>query len=119
MLKVNYALAVPALALALSACGGGGFLNRERPDEFAVSRATPLVIPPDFALTPPKPSAPRPLEVDSQGQALRALFGDTMRAAPKSDSDKKLLDQSGARLEDRRVGEESVCQCRSRWWPEY
>src|SRR3546814_4529435 len=96
MLKVNYALAVPALALALSACGGGGFLNRERPDEFAVSRATPLVIPPDFALTPPKPGAPRPLEVDSQGQALRALFGDTMRAAPKSDSEQKLLDQSGA-----------------------
>ena len=81
MLKVNYALAVPALALALSACGGGGFLNRERPDEFAVSRATPLVIPPDFALTPPKPGAPRPLEVDSQGQALRALFGDFLAIA--------------------------------------
>ena len=95
MLKVNYALAVPALALALSACGGGGFLNRDRPDEFAVSRATPLVVPPDFALTPPKPGAPRPLEVDSQGQALRALFGDTMRAAPKSDSEQNLLDQSG------------------------
>src|SRR3546814_10059723 len=46
--------------------------------------------------SPPKPGAPRPLEVDSQGQALRALFGDTMRAAPKSDSEQKLLDQSGA-----------------------
>src|SRR3546814_14591440 len=46
--------------------------------------------------SPPKPGAPRPLEVDSQGQALRALFGDTMRAAPKSDSEQKLLDQSVA-----------------------
>src|SRR3546814_15705640 len=57
---------------------------------------TTLFRSPDFALTPPKPGAPRPLEVDSQGQALRALFGDTMRAAPKSDSEQKLLDQSGA-----------------------
>lgn len=96
MPKVKFALAVPALALALSACGGGNFLNREKPDEFAVSRAAPLVIPPDFGLTPPKPGAPRPLEVDSQGQALRALFGEGVRAAPKSGSEQNLLNQSGA-----------------------
>jgi hypothetical protein len=96
MMKVKFALAVPALALGLSACGGGSFLTRDKPDEFAVSRAAPLVIPPDFALTPPKPGAPRPLEVDSQGQALRALFGDTARSAPKSGSEQNLLDQSGA-----------------------
>src|SRR3546814_18670367 len=89
MLKVNYALAVPALALALYACGGGGFLNRERPDEFAVSRVTPLVIPPDLALSPPKTGAPRPLEVDSKGQALRALFVDTMLAAPTRGSEQQ------------------------------
>lgn len=96
MRKARLAVVVPALALVLSACGGGGLFNRERPDEFAVTRAAPLVIPPDFALNPPKPGAPRPLEVDSQGQALRALFGDSVRAAPKSGSEQNLLDQSGA-----------------------
>lgn len=96
MRKAKLAVVVTGLALALSACGGGNFLNRDRPDEFAVSRAAPLVIPPDFALNPPKPGAPRPLEVDSQGQALRALFGEGVRAAPKSGSEQNLLDQSGA-----------------------
>ena len=43
----------------LAGCGAGGLLNRERPDEFAVQRQAPLVVPPDFALTPPAPGAPR------------------------------------------------------------
>ena len=50
-------LAIAAASL-LSACGGGGLFNRERPDEFAVQRQTPLVVPPDFALTPPKQGEP-------------------------------------------------------------
>mgnify|MGYP003574960404 CR=1 FL=1 len=89
-------LLVPVAALALSACSGGGLLNRDRPDEFAVSKSAPLIVPPDFALTPPKPGAPRPLEIDSQGAALRALFGDGAKAAPKSDAEQNLLNQSGA-----------------------
>ena len=65
-----------AMLAGLSACGsGGGILDRNRPDEFAVSRQAPLVIPPDFALVPPRPGAPRPQEVDSSQQALEALFG--------------------------------------------
>ena len=43
-------------ASLLASCGGGGVLGRERPDEFAVQRQAPLVIPPDFALTPPAPA---------------------------------------------------------------
>ena len=72
-------LAVAALggsAMLLASCGSGGMLNRNRPDEFAVARQAPLVIPPDFALKPPQPGAPRPQ--DSGGpsqQALDALFG--------------------------------------------
>ncbi len=72
-------LAVAALggsAMLLASCGSGGMLNRSRPDEFAVARQAPLVIPPDFALRPPQPGAPRPQ--DSGGpsqQALEALFG--------------------------------------------
>ena len=74
-------LAVAALggsAMLLASCGSGGLLNRNRPDEFAVARQAPLVIPPDFALRPPQPGAPRPQ--DSGGpsqQALEALFGGT------------------------------------------
>ena len=47
-------------ASLVSACGSGGILNRDRPDEFAVQRQAPLVVPPDFALQPPQPGAPRP-----------------------------------------------------------
>ncbi len=65
-----------ATVLSLSACGsGGGIFNRDRPDEFAVSRQAPLVIPPDFALTPPRPGAPSAQAADASDQALEALFG--------------------------------------------
>jgi len=47
---------------SLAACGGGGLFNRSRPDEMAVSRQAPLVVPPDFSLTPPNPGAPRPTD---------------------------------------------------------
>ena len=54
---------------SLSACGRSG-LNRTRPDEFAVARNAPLVVPPDFALTPPRPGEPQPVGADSRTQAL-------------------------------------------------
>lgn len=60
---------------ALAGCGTGGILNRERPDEFAVQRQAPLVVPPDFALEPPSPGAPRPTEGTAAEQALDVLFG--------------------------------------------
>ncbi len=86
-------LVVSAGALLLTACGGGGgVFGRDRPDEFAVGRAAPLVIPPDYSLTPPKPGAPRPIGADSQSQALDTLFPST----PPSASEQNLLDQSGA-----------------------
>lgn len=62
-------------AALLSACGGGGVFNRDRPDEFAVQRQTPLVVPPDFALTPPKQGEPRPADRALQDETLDALFG--------------------------------------------
>jgi hypothetical protein len=66
------------LGVALAGCGGGGnagLLSRERPDEFAVQRQAPLVVPPDFQLVPPSPGAPRPAEGTTSEQALAALFG--------------------------------------------
>lgn len=76
---------ISATLLAVtSACSSGG-LDRKRPDELAVSRAAPLVVPPDFALVPPKPGTPRPQEADSSTQALEAMFGgQAVRSAVES-----------------------------------
>jgi hypothetical protein len=69
-------LLVAAASAMLAGCGsGGGLLGRDRPDEFAVQRQAPLVIPPDFSLTPPQPGAPRPADGNLQQQTLEALFG--------------------------------------------
>ena len=68
------ALFVGSAAL-LAGCGSGGFLTRDRPDEFAVQRQAPLVVPPDFNLVPPAPGAPRPAEGSASEQALDVLFG--------------------------------------------
>ena len=84
--------AVVVLSAALAGCGTTGFLNRDRPDEFQVSRQAPLVIPPDFALTPPNPGAPRPQDSDASQQALDALFGGP---APRSQSETSLLERAG------------------------
>jgi hypothetical protein len=90
----HHTLALLALsATMLSACGGGGFLNRERPDEFAVQRQAPLVVPPDFNLVPPAPGAPRPSEGATSQQALEALFGGP---AERSAVETSALDRAGA-----------------------
>lgn len=76
---------VPVLIIAatLSACGStGGVFSRARPDELAVARAAPLVVPPDFALRPPVPGAPRPQEADSSTLALQAMFGGPAARSP-------------------------------------
>ena len=66
---------IAGLGAMTAACGNGGLLNRDRPDEFAVQRAAPLVVPPDFNLTPPQPGAPRPTEGSAAAQTLEAIFG--------------------------------------------
>ncbi|OHC96773.1 MAG: hypothetical protein A3H25_10965 [Sphingomonadales bacterium RIFCSPLOWO2_12_FULL_63_15] len=81
------------LLTTLSACGGGGGLfNRERPDEFAVSRQAPLVIPPDFALVPPAPGSPSAASVDSGKAAMDAMFGGP---AQRSATETATLDAAG------------------------
>lgn len=88
-------LVAPLTILAcslLAACGTGGILNRDRPDEFAVQRQAPLVVPPDFSLQPPAPGAPRPTEGTAAEQALDALFGGP---APRSQVETSALDRAG------------------------
>lgn len=81
-----------ACVASLSACGKRGY-DRARPDEFAVARQAPLVIPPDFSLRPPQPGAARPQDTNPSDQALEALFGGT---AARSPAETATLDQAGA-----------------------
>ena len=90
----KFAVGTVALAslLSLSACGSGGLFNRDRPDEFAVTRAAPLVVPPDFALVPPQPGAPRPQDASAQDEVLETLFGGT---APRSATERAIINSAG------------------------
>lgn len=86
------ALILLGTSVLLSACGGGGLFNRQRPDEFAVQRQAPLVVPPDFALVPPAPGAPRPTDQSTAALAQSALFGP---AAPRSGIETSVNQLSG------------------------
>lgn len=86
--------------LGLAACGSSSIADRKRPDEFAVGRQAPLVVPPDYSLAPPRPGAPRPLATTSQQQAMEALLGSEARLPPPSEIENKLLDDAGATRTD-------------------
>jgi uncharacterized lipoprotein len=75
-MKRKLILAAIAIA-ALSGCGSSGVLDRERPDEFAVTRAKPIEVPKEFALPAPTPNAPRPQDGDTKPLVLDAMFGGT------------------------------------------
>jgi hypothetical protein len=62
------------------------------PDEFAVARNAPLVIPPDFSLTPPVAGTAGLSTGDAQQQAIDALFGGP---APRSQAETSMLDAAG------------------------
>lgn len=82
---------VATLGLMLSACGHSG-LNRDRPNEFAVARQAPLVIPPDYSLVPPQPGAVRN-DRSSADQALDAMFGGPAKRSP---AEAGVIDSSGS-----------------------
>jgi hypothetical protein len=66
--------------------------KRSTPDEFAVARNAPLVIPPDFSLAPPVAGTQGISAGEAQQQAIDALFGGP---APRSAAETSLLDQAG------------------------
>jgi hypothetical protein len=78
---------IPAVVLA--GCGLG---RRAAPDEFAVARNAPLVIPPDYTLTPPVAGTVTATPQNAQSQAIDALFGGP---APRSQAEMSLLEQAG------------------------
>ena len=80
-MKRKYILAGLAVA-ALSGCGTTSIYDRERPDEFAVTRSKPIQVPTEFVLPAPTPDAPRPQDGDTKDQMLEAMFG-AAAPAPK------------------------------------
>lgn len=85
---------VPLLALSAVALSGCAFLSGKRtaPDEFQVARNAPLVIPPDYTLTPPVAGTAALTPQDAQQQAIDALFGGP---APRSQSETSVLEAAG------------------------
>ncbi|HMC92036.1 MAG TPA: DUF3035 domain-containing protein [Allosphingosinicella sp.] len=90
---VTIGLTAAAAALILGGCASRGVAGRDRPDEFAVARNQPLVIPPDYSLAPPRAGDPTPQAADARTQALEALFGGP---APRSQSETTLLNAAGS-----------------------
>lgn len=89
MRKAYFAVVLVAAA-TLSGC-----FHRSRlttPDEFAVSRNAPLVIPPDFNLAPPVAGTAGLSPSEAQQQAIDTLFGGPANRSPGEIS---LLDAAG------------------------
>ncbi|MEO5867204.1 MAG: DUF3035 domain-containing protein [Sphingomonas sp.] len=91
MRKVLPIAAGLSAVVLLAGCGHRGY-GRSGPDEFAVARQAPLVIPPDFSLVPPAPGAARANDTNLQAQALDALFGGP---AQRSGGERAVLSEAG------------------------
>jgi hypothetical protein len=70
-------------------------ISKHPPDEFAVVTKTPLIVPPEYNLMPPKPSVEQPRDADPQAEAIQALFPDHKVAVPSA-SEAMLIQKSGA-----------------------
>jgi hypothetical protein len=87
------ALTVIVLAAAVTTSGCATLKGRRStPDEFAVARNAPLIIPPDFNLAPPVAGTSGISAGEAQQQAIDALFGGP---APRSAAETSLLDDAG------------------------
>jgi hypothetical protein len=90
MRKVLSAL---VLAAMVTTSGCGVFRSHARtPDEFAVARNAPLIIPPDFSLAPPVAGTQGLTPGEAQQQAIDTLFGGP---APRDPAETSLLDEAG------------------------
>ena len=87
------AISAVLLVAAISTSGCAVFKKRgSAPDEFAVARNAPLIIPPDFSLAPPVAGTAGLTAHEAQQQAVDALFGGP---APRSASEMMMLDTAG------------------------
>src|SRR3954451_25378624 len=103
MRKVLSALVMVA---AVSTSGCAALKGKSRsPDEFAVARNAPLIVPPDFNLAPPVAGTAGLSAGDAQQQAIDVLFGGP---APRSSAETSLLDAAGR--SDAQIGIRSTVQ---------
>ena len=86
------AFSAVALAAALATSGCASFGKHRAPDEFAVARNAPLIVPPDFNLAPPVAGTVGLSPGEAQQQAIDALFGGP---APRSPGETSMLDVAG------------------------
>ena len=89
MRKLVALVLLPAVAV-----GGCSMLRSKQaaPDEFAVARNAPLIIPPDYTLTPPVAGTAALSPEGAQQQAVDAIFGGP---APRSQTESLMLDRAG------------------------
>ena len=79
-------------AVALAGCSSLFGSKQQSLDEFAVARNAPLVIPPDYTLTPPVAGTISSTAESAQAQAIEALFGGP---APRSQTETSMLEAAG------------------------
>ena len=88
-MRKAFLILAPAILLA----GCGVFTGkRAQLDEFAVARNAPLVIPPDYQLSPPVAGTVSMTAQEAQTQAIEALFGGP---APRSATETSMLERAG------------------------
>jgi hypothetical protein len=97
------AVAFSLAATMLAGCSGNVErtfgLTRDAPDEFTVTTRAPLSMPPDYALSPPRPGAGRPQELSSQQAAEASLAPGAVlggSAGPDTPGQQALVAQAGA-----------------------
>lgn len=86
-----------AAMLSLSACNTirqGVGLNKVTPDEFVTVASAPLVVPPEYGLTPPNPGQPRPQELAPESAARQILLGQR-QAVTRTPGEQVLVAQAG------------------------
>ena len=83
---------IAVVLVAAAAASGCAHRRASTPDEFAVARNAPLIIPPDFNLAPPVAGTGGASATEAQQQAIDVLFGGPAQRSPGETS---MLDAAG------------------------
>ena len=83
---------IAVVLVAAAAASGCAHRRATGPDEFAVARNAPLIVPPDFNLAPPVAGTAGLTPSEAQQQAIDTLFGGPAQRTPGETS---LLDAAG------------------------